>query len=93
MTFWYERVAGCPLDHSQEDPSEYLIHGDGGKPDWVRAPASTGHGGVYRCVELRPRRCPLPGHDHDCVDYVLDGPVGVLECPSGMFLWYLRRPQ
>ena len=62
-----------------------------GKPDWVCVPNETGHGGQYRCLELRVGRCPVAGHEHPWVHYVLDGPVWCAECAeSEQFLWYAR---
>lgn len=88
MTEWFDKAPGSDIGHSKDDPSMLLI--GAGKPDWVRVPEGTGHGGDYRRLELRVAKCPL--HDHSCVHYILDGPVCCAECAeSGQFIWYIRR--
>jgi hypothetical protein len=89
MVEWFEKRPGS--DIGQGDDASMLLVGIG-KPDWVRVPQETGHGGQYRCLGLRVGRCPLPGHDHPCVHYVLDGSVGCAECTQvGQFVWYRRQ--
>lgn len=90
MVEWFEKSVGSDVGQSEEDPSMLLI--GVGKPDWVRVPDDTGHGGQYRCLELRVGRCPLPGHAHSCIHYVLECDVWCAECTeSGQFVWYRRQ--
>ncbi len=90
MVEWYQKPPGSDIGQSEDDPSMLLI--GVGRPDWIRAPDDTGHGGQYRCLEIRVGKCPMPGHDHSCLHYVLDGPVWCAECTEArQFLWYARR--
>jgi hypothetical protein len=90
MVEWFNKQAGSDIGESKDDPRLLLI--GLGKPDWVMVPDGTGHGGQYRCLDLRVGPCPLPGHDHECRHYLLDGPVWCAECTQeGKFVWYSRR--
>jgi hypothetical protein len=87
---WFDKQPGSDIGQSQDDPSMLLMNV--GKPDWVNVPEGTGYPGRYRCLELRVGKCPVPGHDHDCIHYILDGPVWCAECEvSAMFQWYRAR--
>jgi hypothetical protein len=91
MVEWFEKAPGSDVGRSEDDPAMLLV--GIGTPDWVRVPPETGHGGQYRCLEVRAGACPLPGHDHTCRHYVLNGPVWCAECAdAGQFVWY-PRPQ
>jgi hypothetical protein len=64
-----------------------------GKPDWVRVPDETGHGGQYRRLDLRVGKCPAPTQDHWALHSILDGPVWCAECAeAGQFFWH-RKPE
>ena len=89
MVEWFQKAPGSDIGQGEDDPSMLLI--GLGKPDWVRVPEETGHGGQRRCLELKVGKCPLPGHDHQVVHYVLEAEVWCAECTqAGQFVWYSK---
>ncbi len=87
---WFDKECGSDIGVSKEDASMLLI--GVGKPEVVRVPDDTGFGGVYRCLELVVRACPIANHTHNCIHYVLTDGIGVAECcESKVFIWYRVR--
>ncbi len=87
---WFLKSAGSNIAPSLDDPTLLCIGVD--FPDYAMAPPETGHPGIYRCLGVRQDKCPLPGHDHLAIHYILDGPVHCAECvESYQFAWYKPR--